>query len=277
MLEHTKIDTDALIASFRTTQKQIKRLHRVQIGLILVCALALIAAIAFKMMGHHNSLVLFFALAGMLCGVGVQIAGKKVEPLFKNLEKMKDLANNATAEQNKSQPTKQPKISLTIGFANFSGEDLQAIATEDATVLAPLFEKVIVAPYHQIPIAEVLFVYAHLNEEGTMVGLTSASIRQIVQLTHAKIVVVASPNSSSSIQKALKISGPETANLVFTQNRNADGFQQFFGKLFEKMRDGQEMLEAWAQLAPQTPFSHSTNTPQLLLVAEAGKMAFSQK
>ena len=34
-----------------------------------------------------------------------------------------------------------PKIPLTIGFANLAGDDLSAIASEDAAALSPLFAR----------------------------------------------------------------------------------------------------------------------------------------
>ena len=166
------------------------------------------------------------------------------------------------------------KIPLTIGFANLSGEDLSSIASEDASALSPLFARSRVVPAHQIPSAEVLFVYAHLNEDGTIKGPTPSGIRQIVQLTNAAIVVLASPNTGASLQKAAVLPGPKTANIVLTLDRNGQGFSRFFRELFEKMRDGKHMLAAWVELAPQNPNANHPHAPQTLLLAEGGKIAF---
>jgi hypothetical protein len=167
-----------------------------------------------------------------------------------------------------------PKIPLTIGFANLSGDDLSSMASADAAALSPLFARSRVVPTHQIPSAEVLFVYAHLNEDGTIKGPTRSGIRQIVQLTNAAIVVLASPNSSGSIQKAVALPGPKTANIVFTLDRNGSGFSRFFRELFEKMQDGKHMLSAWVELAPQHPDANLPYAPQTLLLSEGGKIAF---
>jgi hypothetical protein len=173
-----------------------------------------------------------------------------------------------------SSAAEPPKIPLTIGFANLSGDDLSSMASEDAAALSPLFARSRVVPAHQIPSAEILFVYAHLNEDGTIKGPTHAGIRQVVQLTNAAIVVLASPNSGASIQTAVALPGPKTANIVFTLDRNGNGFSRFFCELFEKMRDGKHMLSAWVELAPQNPKANFPYAPQTLLLAEGGKIAF---
>jgi hypothetical protein len=173
-----------------------------------------------------------------------------------------------------SSAAEPPKIPLTIGFANLSGDDLSFMASEDAAALSPLFARSRVVPAHQIPSAEILFVYAHLNEDGTIKGPTRSGIRQVVQLTNAAIVVLASPNSGASIQTAAALPGPKTANIVFTLDRNGNGFNRFFRELFEKMRDGKHMLSAWVELAPQNPKANLPYAPQTLLLAEGGKIAF---
>ena len=167
-----------------------------------------------------------------------------------------------------------PKIPLTIGFANLSGDDLGTIASEDAAALSPLFARSRLVDAHQIPSAEILFVYAHLNDDGTIKGPTRSGIRQVAQVTHAAIVVLASPNSGASIQNAVALPGPKTANIVFTLDRNGDGFSRFFRELFEKMRDGKDMLAAWVELAPQHPKANLPYAPETILLAEGGKLGF---
>jgi hypothetical protein len=165
-------------------------------------------------------------------------------------------------------------IPLTIGFANLVGDAVDAIAAEDATALAPLFERARGGAAHEVPSAEVLFVYADLEDDGTIKGTNRSGLRQIVQVTNAAIVVLASPNDAASIQNAVKLPGPKTANLVFTLSRNGSGFSRFFRELFEKMRDGKEMLAAWAELAPQHPSAQPDYAPGTIFLAEGGKLGF---
>jgi hypothetical protein len=87
------------------------------------------------------------------------------------------------------------KIPLTIGFANLSGDDLDPIASEDSAALSPLFARSRVVPAHNIPSADILFIYAHLNDDGTlMVPTMRYGIQQVAQITNAAVVVLASPN-----------------------------------------------------------------------------------
>lgn len=174
------------------------------------------------------------------------------------------LANSAT------EPLRIPR---TIGFANLSGDDLSPMVSEDVAALSPLFAQSTVTPPDGIPVAEILFVYAHLNEDGT-IGPKRSDIRNIALLTNASIVVVASPNSGTSIKNAAALSGPKTANIVFTLDRNDKGFSRFFRELFEKMRNGKNMLVAWVELAPQNPEASLPYAPQTILLSERGKVAF---
>ncbi len=171
-------------------------------------------------------------------------------------------------------PAEPAKIPLTIGFANFSGDDLRAIATEDAAALSPLFARARVVPDTQTPSAEILFIYAHLNEDGTIRGTSGAGLRQIAQVTKAAILVLASPNPGPGIQKAAALPGQKNAILVFTLDRNGKGFSRFFRELFEKMRDGKPLGQAWAELAPQHPAANQAYAPQTVLLMEGGNIAF---
>jgi hypothetical protein len=165
------------------------------------------------------------------------------------------------------------KIQVPIGFANMSGDDLDAIMQEDVAVLSPLFEQVVVTAPGQISRAPVLFLYAHFNEDGFIRGLGVRGVRQIVEGTQARLIVVASAMSGETFQKAASVPGPKTANLVFTLDRNQQHFGSFFKALFEKMRDGEDMLMAWVQLAPQS-LAQPTDIPSTILIPEAGKLMF---
>jgi hypothetical protein len=170
----------------------------------------------------------------------------------------------------------EKKIPILIGFANMAGEDLNAMLQEDVAALSPLFEHVVVAAPGNVSLAPILFVYAHFNGDGFFRGLGPRGIRQIAEATRARLVVVASPISGEIFQKAAGVPGPKTANLVFTLNRNRQHFAAFFKALFERMRDGEEMLQAWVQIAPQGP-GQGTDIPATILIPEAGKLAFSKQ
>jgi hypothetical protein len=160
---------------------------------------------------------------------------------------------------------------VTIGTSRF-GPERQA----DETVIGDLFAKRAIAPEGKIPQAQVLFVYAELLEDGTIGGLPfKSSIRQIVQLTGAQIVVVASAASAPAIQAAAALEGPKTANIVFTIDRKGPSFGRFFSRLFREMAMGKDMLQAWVALCPQGPASDQRDTPVTILLAEGGKLAFA--
>jgi hypothetical protein len=166
------------------------------------------------------------------------------------------------------------KIPVTLGFANLAGEDLAGLAAEDAAALAPLFQRVRIVGPHQIPNSQVLFVYAHLNPDGTLQDTPGSGVRQIVQVTHAAILVLASPNTSTNIDNAAALAGPRTANLVFTIDRRDGGFDRFFRKLFERMRSGEDMVSAWTQLTAAEPRYTPPDAPRAIFLAEKGKIVF---
>ncbi|MDO9107290.1 MAG: hypothetical protein Q7U57_20295 [Methylovulum sp.] len=275
MPNHPKIEDEVLFATTKSILRKAQMFFYLQTVLTALCWIALIAAFSIKFIGGYSNLVIPLALIGGVCGFGGWIVGQIANPYYSDADKIrKSLADIANENGKNNKNTESTKIPLTIGFANLSGVDLDAIASEDAAALSQLFARSSVVANHQIPNAEILFVYAHLNEDGTIKGPTSSGIRQIVQLTNAAILILASPNSSDSIQKAFALPGPKTANIVFTLDRNGSGFSCFFQALFEKMRDGKDMLSAWVELAPQAPNANIPNTPQTLLFAEAGKIAF---
>ena len=169
---------------------------------------------------------------------------------------------------------KRKSIPLTAAAVNFIGKDADEIVGEDMRTLLLLFDRVerLTTP-KKIPTCQVLFLYAHLEPDGTIRG-TKWSVRDTVLLSKASILVVASPNSGESIVKATSAPGPKSANIVFTTNRRGTAFPTFFRKLFERMRDGEQMLLAWVQLAPQgVP---STDAPETMMLAEGGKLMFPQ-
>ena len=172
-------------------------------------------------------------------------------------------------------PGTDHKIPLSIGFANLIGDEAKTLVTEDAAALGPLFERVRLVEPHQIPTANILFVYAQLNENGTIRGVDRSGIRQIAQATSAAIIVVASPNSPDSYFNSAKLDGPKRANLVLTLDRKGAAFPNFFHALFTKMRDGENMTMpmAWVQLAPQAPVQPD-DIPATLFLAEGANLVF---
>ncbi|HUB85985.1 MAG TPA: hypothetical protein VL971_09850 [Rhizomicrobium sp.] len=167
----------------------------------------------------------------------------------------------------------EPKITTSLGFANLAGEDLEPLASADFEVLSPLFADIRRRPPFMVPPAGIIFLYAHLNEDGTIRADKRFGVRQVIQATGAQLLVLASENPDSALIKAGGIPGPKTANIVLTNNRNGEGFGKFFRALFMMMRDGKNMLEAWVLLAPQMPRPPSW-LPGTILLPEAGRLAF---
>ncbi|WP_367154741.1 hypothetical protein [Methylomonas sp. HYX-M1] len=149
------------------------------------------------------------------------------------------------------------------------------LLNEDAAALSSMFKNTNIAPVTRFPSCEILFLYSHLREDGTLAGIdVPAGLRQVAKLTSATMIVLASPNSSDAAQKSAALPGEKSANLVLTLNRNADGFSRFFRELFERMEVGTSLLHAWVELAPQHPSAMHSFAPATLLLAEAGDIRF---
>lgn len=255
--------------------KRIRLLNRLKITLISLCWMALLAGISIKIMDGQSKAIISLGLLAGLFGIAVMIPDRITKLINSKTGDLREAFQyfSSILDQENKEPL-HSKIPLTIGFANLSGEDLSHLVTEDAAALSPLFTRSNIVADHQIPGSEILFVYAHLNEDGTIRGIDSSGIRQIVQLTNSAIVILASPNTPSSIQRAVTLPGPNTSNIVFTVDRNGEKFSQFFRELFRKMHDGKDMLSAWVEITPQNPNANTHYTPQTLLLAEAGKISF---
>jgi len=274
---HSDLSGEQLVAAMQMARKRAQAAYKrarvlmqLQRGLLVLCAASLLAGFSIKFMDGGSIYATILGLVGMLCGLGAVLAGRTIQSRAE--ETRRDLERFPATLPEERKDTQA--IPLTIGFANLSGSDLTPIASEDIAILSPLFARSRVVADHQIPSAEILFVYAHLNEDGTIKGQTKSGIRQIVQLTNAAIVILASPNSAESIKNAAAVPGPKTANIVFTLDRNGNGFARFFRELFDKMRSGKDMLTAWVELAPQHPSANLPYAPQTIFVAEGGKIAF---
>lgn len=174
---------DEFLATLNAARKRAQTLLRVQLAFTAMCWALLIAAIAAKFLGGSSNLVMTLALLGSTCGLGSWVTGRMAKPIYDKADEIQKAIGRAiSAIDEKSTDTEPPKIPLTIGFANLSGEDFSAIASQDATALSPLFARSRIVSEQQLPSAEILFVYAHLNEDGTIKGPTQSGIRQIVQL-----------------------------------------------------------------------------------------------
>jgi len=165
------------------------------------------------------------------------------------------------------------KIALAVGFADLSGADFASFLSEDSAAVSALFATTNIATARQIPAAQILFLYTRFAANGALEGTPAVGVRQIVQELRSRILVVASPVPGDTIENAMGFPGPKTANLVFTLDRKGPAFAGFFCALFERMRDGENMLEAWIELAPQGP-TETDNNPELVLLPEGGANRF---
>ncbi len=166
------------------------------------------------------------------------------------------------------------KIARAVGFADLSGVDFASFLSEDLAAVSALFETTNIATARQIPTADILFLYTRFAANGALQGTPAVGVRQIAQESRSRILVVASPVPGDTIENAMGFPGPKIANLVFTLNRKGPAFAGFFRALFERMRDGEDMLQAWVELAPQGPMETDDN-PELVLLPEGGAIAFA--
>jgi hypothetical protein len=164
-------------------------------------------------------------------------------------------------------------IPLTIGFANFAALEASEFLEHDLRLLSPMFAQARTPPPHQLMPANILFLYAGLNDDGLIRGLNQVGVRQIVQASGAQLLIVAMANSTTAYKNATTLPGPKSANLVLTLDRHGDDFAIFFHDLFAKMGEGLDMLAAWVELAPQGPVPHQ-NLPVTVLIPEAGGLTF---
>lgn len=68
---------------------------------------------------------------------------------------------------------------------------MAAIVQEDVAAIGPLFRRSYVAPVGQVSLGQVLFLYLDLTQDGGIRG-SHFTVRQIIDLTQAPIVVIAS-------------------------------------------------------------------------------------
>ncbi len=157
---------------------------------------------------------------------------------------------------------------------DLGGPETNEWVCEDIAFLTPIFGPVLTstsAPQH----CEVLFVYAQLAAEGSVVGC-ERSLREIIRDCGALVVVVASPNPPEHYVRAGRMPQPPygRANLVMTLDRRGPAFGRFFSALFTKMRKGTSMPLAWVELNPQAPGVEFPENPGAIFACEIGQLAF---
>jgi hypothetical protein len=166
------------------------------------------------------------------------------------------------------------KIPLTIGFANLSEEDVSGIISEDRRALSGLFSRAAVAPKGVIPRAQVLMVYGKFTADGTVSGSPAFEMRRLVQESGANLIIFAMPNSAETVKHFAHSAELKSATVIYTLDRNEEGFSRYFRELFLKMGEGKPLLNAWVELAPQHPQAMPAYVPQTIVMAGAGNVVF---
>jgi hypothetical protein len=124
-----------------------------------------------------------------------------------------------------------------------------------------------------VPRCDVLFLYCSLDAQGNIVDSPN-TIRGLIKDAGAYVAVVASENKPDSYIKGMGSRNDWHANIALVIDRKADKFAIFFRHLFEAMFNGQSMLMAWVELAPQIPSHDHPDAPGTIMVAEAGHVTF---
>jgi hypothetical protein len=156
-----------------------------------------------------------------------------------------------------------------FGILNLKGEAANSLVAEDAKILAP----VLGSPRYGStapPACDVLFLYCDINGDGRVVNF-AGNLRDLIQASGARVVVVASDNSGDAYIASTKGRTHGRANLVMTIARRDPAFPTFFLRLFEDMKRGTSMPMAWVKLAPQGPGKAHDNLPETIFACELGQ------
>ena len=159
-----------------------------------------------------------------------------------------------------------------IGFLNLIGATASRLVDEDIAALKALFSECLNSD-GDVPICDVLMIYATIKAD-VVIENTAHSLREIINISHAPIVVVATENSVGSYIAAGKRPGTGKANLVMTMKRNGQIFPNFFKELFGMMHQGVTMPMAWVKLAPQIPGREHANVPGTICAMEVTHVRF---
>ena len=161
----------------------------------------------------------------------------------------------------------------TLGVLDLSGGTAREMIAADRAALDPLF-KATTESTASAPACSVLLIYCLLDEKGGISG-SSLGVREHIRDSGAKVVVIATPNPGERCVSACKKKGYGAANLVATLDRKGPAFASFFSRLFNLMKDGVPMPEAWVKLAPQAPkMDRGEEAPGTIFSCELGQLRF---
>jgi hypothetical protein len=160
-----------------------------------------------------------------------------------------------------------------FGVFNLKGEAAGSLVALDTKTLA----RVLGSPVYGStapPVCDVLFLYCDIAIDGR-VAKFAGDLRDLIQRSGARVVVVASDNSVDAYIASTKGRTHGRANLVMTIARRDPAFPIFFLRLFEDMKRGTSMPRAWIKLAPQGPAKAHESAPETVFSCELGRLAFS--
>jgi len=160
-----------------------------------------------------------------------------------------------------------------IGFLNLQGAQGTSLLEADRARIAPLFKDSRISN-DSIPKCDVLFIYCSLGADGS-VAASRIGVRDMIREAGAYVAVVASENDPDSYIKGVPTRKDWRTNIVMVIERRSDRFALFFRQLFERMLNGQSMLLAWVELAPQIPGRGDSDVPATIMAAEAGHIVFA--
>jgi hypothetical protein len=159
-----------------------------------------------------------------------------------------------------------------VGILDLGGDRTKELVDSDVSFLRSLFAEVQLVDL-VAPTCDVLFLYAELTATGAVLG-SARGLREIIQDSGAKVVIVASPNPSEHYIRAGKRKPYGQANLVMTLDRHGDAFGRFFLALFSRMKQGASMPSVWVELNPQVTGRERSDCPGTIFACEIGPLAF---
>lgn len=162
-----------------------------------------------------------------------------------------------------------------LGFLCFGDADSAELEAADRRAFSHVFPRVADSDPQQTPICNVLFLYGHVGEDGTVYGSGGKLTRQIAADAGASILVLASPNPVERFAKARGESLTPPVNFVYTVDRNGEGFSRMLGRVFDTMlRTGKAMPVAWVEVAPLHSKTVAPGTPQMGFMPEGLGVSF---
>ena len=159
-----------------------------------------------------------------------------------------------------------------LGILNLKGDAAERLIAEDMAALTPVLGTPVRGTASS-PFCDVLFIYCDIAPGGR-VGNFPGTLRDLIQILYAPLVVVASENSGDAYISTTKGQNHGRANLVMTLSRQEGAFPLFFARLFTDMKRGVPMPVAWTKLAPQVPGTEHDTLPSTIFACGAGKLVF---